>query len=230
MESELKSYSATFSGGDPDSVTRWRNGENQTESMQLWWRLLSTRRDPSSASARSITDVASGYPNAALLPVASETYLRAIGEDLQQASCQVTDPDLLCIISAGSKESGSLKRYITPSDARLRTVVGGGIGSLNVRIARKFLTESKKVPIRAMVLRERYSDLLAEQPLPQRYMRQQVANDQIINFIRVALRSDPIVSRSSLLRRLRDSGVASEQSRFSSLYSTVLRRESQRAL
>ena len=223
LESELKSYSATFSGSHPDSVTQWRNGQSSMESMQLWWRLLSGWRGPSPGSARSIAEVASEYPNAALLVVASETYIQAIGEDLQQASQNLRDPDLLCVISAGGKVRGVLNRHVIPCDARMSHTVGGALSTLNARVARKILSESREYPIRVTVLGKRYMDLLAGQPPLQRHMRQHITDEEVKQFILDALRSRPAISRSSLLRRLRDGGLACEQSRFSSLYASLIR-------
>ena len=220
LESNLKSYSATFSRNHPDSVNRWGNGRSSTGSMH-WWRMLSDWRGPSPQSVRSIVEVASEYPNTALLVVASETYVRAIGEDLQRARQTLRDPDLLCVVSAGYKRRDGLSGHVIPCDARMSHTVGGVLGSLNVRVARKVLAEAKQYPIRVTALRRRFRDLLAEQPPPPRYERQHMTDEAVKQYILSALRTHPTASRSHLLRKLRDGGHACEQSRFSSLYESV---------
>ena len=65
-----------------------------------------------------------------------------------------------------------------------------------------------------------YAKLLAKQPDIPRYDRSPMSDEEIRHFIVLQLENEQL-SRTPLLRRLRDSGRACEQSRFASLYRKV---------
>ncbi|MBN70828.1 MAG: hypothetical protein CME32_16295 [Gimesia sp.] len=160
------------------------------------------------------------YPKRSLIVVASETYLRAIADDLREGVQHLSDLDQLSIISAGVKKLDDLEGNLIPCDARLQSMTGGARRSLNTRLTKKILRESRVAP-RASTLSKRYRKLLSEQPPIEKYNRSPISDEQVKRFIRQQLRIDKSLQHTPLLRMLRKTEKACEQKRFASLYKQV---------
>ena len=220
MGDKITPYSATFTPTHADSVCRNVSDCAKSDAPRTWWRGMTkwkahTRRHP-----RSLQKLAEHYPNRAMLVVASEVYLRAIADDLRAALDAFSDPNLLSIVSSGSRTLPGLTQHLVPCDARLQRLVNGARGSLNTRIAAKILTEARNVP-RLSTLKRRFQKLLAQQPEMERYDRTPLSDKEVRRFITASLRKDENLRHTRLLRMLRDRGNACEQSRFASLYREV---------
>lgn len=159
-----------------------------------------------------------------MLVVASETYLKAIAADLRDAVVELSDPDLLSIVSAGSKTLDGLGEHLVPCDARLQKLVNGARRSLNTRVAGMILSEARRPPRRA-TLKRRLTRILSQQPDIQRYDRTPMSDREVRQFITSQLRNDRALTHTALLRRLRDSNHACEQKRFASLFRDVKERK-----
>jgi hypothetical protein len=168
-----------------------------------------------------LADLAAESPQAPLLVVASEIYLVAIRDDLAKAARRFEDSDLLSIISAGTRSLNGLTDNLIPCDARLQSTVGGVRRSLNVRLARLALEKSRRSRPTRPVLRKQFTRLLATAPELMKYDRQPMRDGEIIQFLKSSLRVDPTACHTPLLRELRASGHACEQSRFRSLFQMV---------
>src|SRR5438270_629634 len=105
-QSQICSYSATFSRYERDSVTRGFDADARRIAARHWWRSISRWSGPSGSEARSLTAIARKYPHVPLLVVASPDYLQAIGQDLTGAAATLSNPQLLLIVSAGMRTFG----------------------------------------------------------------------------------------------------------------------------
>ena len=221
-QSEVCSYSATFSPYERDSVTRGFDSESKRIAAQQWWHTLARWSGPKGTELRSITAIARRYPRVPLLAVASSNYLHAIEQDLTAAVALLASPSLLLIVSAGMKNFGKLTDHLLPCDARLQKCLGGTRISLNIRIANRLLQYMGRRPINLEQQKSQLRRLLNKQPPIEQYRRPTVTDEQIREFIRLELNSNSAASRSLLLRKLRESGRACGQSRFASLYGSMV--------
>jgi hypothetical protein len=217
-QSQLDPYSATFSPYERDCVTRGFDGDARREAARQWWQEIGQWRGPRGNELRSVQSIARRYPRTPLLVVASPDYLCALEKDLTNALDTLGDPDLLLIVSAGTKSLGRLTDHLLPCNATLQPVLGGTRGSLNIRIARLLLERAGKTLLNVERASVELGKLLRKQPPIVRYHRRAVTDQQVLTFIRLQLNRNGVVSRSVLLQRFRDSGKACEQSRFANLY------------
>ena len=135
ISDRITPYSATFSATHPDSVCRGVSNVRGRALLSAWWNCLVTWPGPSREAPRSLTELVDAYPRSPLIIVAPERYLDAIQEDLTGAAGRLPDPELLMIVSAGTKTLGELERFLIPCDARLQPLVGGIRRTLNIRLA-----------------------------------------------------------------------------------------------
>lgn len=221
-QSQICSYSATFSAYERDSVTRGFGADARGIVAQQWWRRIATWSGPDSKALRSLTAIARRYPRVPLLIVASPDYLRAMEQDLAGAVAALSSPSLLMIISAGMRTFGKLTGHLLPCDARLQSCLGGTRASLNIRVAKRLLEYAGVGSINVERIKGQLRKLLMKQPPIKHYRRRIVTDEQIKNFIRSELSKNGVASRSLLLRKFRDSGRACEQSRFADLYGEMV--------
>jgi hypothetical protein len=221
LESLVHPYSATFDPSQPDSV--WGNGESREApaTTRTWWALLSRWHGPEPRTPRSISALVEADPDAPLLVVVSEVYLSAIADDLREARLRLSDPEQLSIISAGTAALGGLTEHLLPCDAGLQHLVGGARSSLNPRLARLALASLKGRKPTCSALGEFFSSLLAERKETARPRRTTLSDAEVKRYLREALRREPQSRPTPLLRKLRDSGRACEQSRFASLFRAI---------
>jgi hypothetical protein len=187
LADQITPYSATFASSHIDSVCRNTTDYHEGHAAMAWWRQLAKWRGPSKGQPRSLTELAALHPRCAMLVVASEIYLNAIATDLRGALQELADPNLLSIISAGSKKISGLEEHLIPCDARFQSLVNGARRSLNVRIASRILSEAKTMPSRDD-LTKKYGKLLESQPEITRYDRTPLTDDEIRTFIAAQLR------------------------------------------
>jgi hypothetical protein len=220
LQDSIKPYSVTFSRPHPDSVTSLPKQDAQPAPAADWWEEL-TQKDLNHPAPSSVRHLARGFPNDCLLVVASETYLRAIQNDLERALGEVNDPSFLAIISSGTRSLGSLTGQLVSCDARLQGTVGGVRRSLNVRLAQKILKETPRALPTFPVLQKKFQKLLATAPELPRYDRQVLSDDEVKRWIRLQLKRNPTASHTPLLRQLRAEGNACEQKRFRTLFQEI---------
>jgi hypothetical protein len=217
----IKPYSATFSEGHPDSVTRRVGNVTDTRADRVWWSAINRWKGPSKRGPRTVGRIAEKWPRSPLLVVASPFYLNAMIEDLEDAFLTLKEKDSLIVISAGAKSLDGLSENLLPCDARLQARVGGARHSLNVRIAKMFLLQARRWPLKLSILRERVEKLIEHQSVDTRLNRTPLTDDQVREYIAKGLAEKPTLKHTPLLRRIRDSGRACEQSRFSRLFNEV---------
>jgi hypothetical protein len=219
---EITPYAATFSKSHPDSVAATLPNSDRPSAAKQWWDATESRwKSHFRERPRSLTALMATYPKRSLLIVASENYLAAVADDLRQGLKYLAELDQLSIICAGAKSLDGLDANLVPCDARMQSTTGGARRSINTRLARRILQESR-LPPRVSTLTKRYRKLLEEQPPIEKYDRQPVSDQQVKQFIHQRLKVDRSLRHTPLLRMLRDENKACEQKRFGSLYNEVL--------
>lgn len=216
----LKPYSATFSTHHKDSVLRCL-ATRRAGSVDEWWSRLAKWPGPVPGEPRTLSDLARNAKRTPLIFVASDVYLRAVGPDLEEARNELADPRLLTIISGGGSPVGLLRSHQLPCDARLQSLLGGALMSLNVRAVRRLLSQVDLWPLRCDDLAAEYQKLIDAQPEFEQPQRRQMTDERIRKFIGHQLGKNPTLCASPLLRQLRDGGFACEQKRFGKLFLQV---------
>lgn len=220
LKDHIAPYSATFSRNHPDSVFCNVSDPDAEDVAPLWWSAISKWKGPTRGNPRTIEELAVRHPRTPILVVASESYLNAIASDLRDARSRLADSESLSIISAGTKCLDGLDQHLVPCDARFQTTVGGARRSLNIRLVKKILAEARTPP-RASNLKRKLQNLSKSLPEIQVHDRTPLLDSRICSFIRKELRRDQSQRHTPLLRKLRQSGYACEQSRFKALYRKV---------
>lgn len=215
-ETAIAPYSATFASGFADSIARNTPFPN-AERSRRWWNLLSNWTGPSNGKVRTIATLARLNSRSPLLIVGSETYIRAMEVDLNAAAQFLEEQSLLLIVSASSSMP-DLKHAIIPCDSRFQPMLGGARQSLNIRAARKIISDFKHDEIRSDLVSREFASILSRQNELVVYNRRSMTDVEITRFIKSALKKSSEWSHSRLLRNLRDSGCACEQSRFAKLF------------
>jgi hypothetical protein len=213
IDAAIRPYSATFSTRHLDSVS------DNAQGAQDWWSAIAAWQGPTPGAARSLTALVADHPRDRVLLVLSQPYFAACGNDLRDA-ITIANDSMISIIAAGVTPQPTFEAWQLPADARLQHHVGGTRGSLNVRIAADLFTTGL-TDHGAMSLHLRHR-LTAAPDLPT-YERRRLADDEVITFIRARRATDTNLSRTSLLRELRDGGMACEQARFADLFATATR-------
>jgi hypothetical protein len=215
-------YSATFAPGHADSVGRdWGAGGER----QAWWAELALRKGPDRKAPRSITDLVRRDPSASVLVVASVHYVHAVEPDLVEAAARLVERDRLIVITTpGRMARGPLGPHVIGAAARWQPILGGARTSLHARLAEKILEETRD-GLNKDAVRAQLELALERSPDVAQDARQQMTDDDVRGFIRQALTRDPQAVQTKLLRALRDSGRACEQSRFRRLFFEVTGRE-----
>ena len=221
IDSNIKPYSATFSFGHPDTICKWNPLNSRQDDLALWWQLHEKWGGPDQSLPRSITQVAAADPDTPLLVVASKNYLGAIANDVMRAAQALREVDLLSVISTGTNIIPGLDGNLLSSTAALSSSVGGNLRTLNIRLARAILEESTGEELRASRLNSKFKRWIEESPPLPTYERSAMTDDGISLYIFEALTDNQKTSWSMLLRRLRDSGRACGQERFSRLYDSM---------
>jgi hypothetical protein len=203
-DAPIRPYSATFSPGHADSVAGGRHG------AEHWWAGLIEWPGPV-AAPRTLAQLVASDPRARVLAVLSGSYVGACRRDLIAAASSGN----LSVASAGARQAKDLEGFVLPIDGRLQALVGGTRQSLNARVVAHLLGAGV---VDHDDMHERLITILKAQPPIRRYNRRQMSDDDVRSFIRRHRSEDPSVTHSRLLRQLRTSGFACEQSRFARLF------------
>ena len=222
IDSLIKPYSATFSSSHPDTVCRWSDGKYRRNYKQVWWELLSQWSGPGTAVPRSIAGLAATFPTDPLLVVASRDYMEGLLDDCRGAREALDDPNLLSIVSAGSRDLPGLTPNLIPSDVSLRWLVGGSVRAFNIRYTRKILLETEYQELRAPMLHRKFSEIVAQSPRQPAISRAKASDGEVWRFIWKSLEQQGLTGHTGLLRRFRDSGRACSQNRFSRIFESVV--------
>ncbi|WP_328871466.1 hypothetical protein OHT76_15815 [Streptomyces sp. NBC_00287] len=192
------SYAATFSNRHADSVATTAEGSCQ------WWGHL--QEEAGRATLQELGKTG------AVLMVLSEVYAKAMETELRALAMLGSE----ALLFGGVEEIGGIQRV--PADAGLRRSLGGTLTSLNVRMATSWLRHCQNSQLTSRTTSDSWKKWAAGESKPEQHHREPMTDDEVIVFIRQQTASQPGVSRTRLLRLLRDEGRACEQSRFAKLY------------
>ena len=221
-EAELKPYSATFSPGPDSVVADPLDRDSRARGLRDWWRQLSSWNGPRGHQGpRRLSQIAKRRPGASILVIASPVYVRAIADDLLAAAEALRRPESLVIVSSVSGFPDELAEHLVPSVARLRSRLGGTLGSLHARTARHLLKEAS-LPFDASALRTKYERIASRAKPLESNSRERRSDSEVRAFIRSQLKEDS-KSCTALLRVYRDSGFRCEQKRFRNIFTQVCR-------
>jgi hypothetical protein len=214
IEESVVSYAATFSRMEEDFVL----GPDSESTTEEWWHLLCARRAKAKHYAYSLADIAATHPSRPLLVAFSAEYFRAAKADLTKAQSLLVDPDLLVIVSAGSKPDKVLGPNMVPCDSRLEHVFGKSRMALNLRVAEALIQHFPEKKLRASNVAAHLGEILEGLP-PSKYPDRTPSTDEEVNaFLRKKTSTSDNHSYSGLLREYRATGRACEQRRFRALY------------
>jgi hypothetical protein len=217
IDARLAPYAATFAFGHHDSVAHAR-GKNAPQENVEWWNALCSWRPVGAKGVRSICESLMRARTSIHVFALSAFYLDAISEDLARGRQQLADTSRLIIVSTGKARHGKMKGNVIPAPAELQTILGGGLISLNVRVAAEALNS---IPASDLTFEEvhKFVRALASRAKPRVHPKRCPASDtEIIYFIKKAAREERKPSYTNLLRSFRSSGRACEMRRFKKLF------------
>ncbi|MEU6504553.1 hypothetical protein ABZ895_33965 [Streptomyces californicus] len=154
--------------------------------------------------------------NGPILMVLSEVYAKAMEAELRALGAVASE----ALLVGGIEGIPGIRRVA--SDAGLRPALGGTLTSLNVRMAASWLQHCEDSRLTSETTSSAWYEWASAVPKPEQLNRQPMTDVQVIAFIRHEMGTQPGVSRTRLLRILRDSGRACEQSRFASLFKRTM--------
>jgi len=217
-DAHLHAYAATFSPGHADSVVDV-DPNKRVASAREWWKRLADAPNPPGKGIRTIAALARSAPTALLLVVASPRYVVAMEDDLCEARVCLRKPgDLLIVSGSPGPETEALKDCWLHSSAALQAVLGGALGSLHARVARRILEDAAKHGLDAKLLRAQIIELARQQFPFARPERKLLEDKDVISFIKKELMRDSSATHTRLLRALRNGGRACEQGPFPRLF------------
>lgn len=221
LDAPVRSYAATFAPNQTDSVDGRLRGPEAKQARQVWWSGLSAWEGPSPGSPRSVAELARRNPGTTLLVAGSASYLDAMSCDLLDTAGRLERSDRLAVFSAGTDSLPGLDGHLIPCDARLQGLLGGALSSLNARCLRFAFEHAKAKELNAAGLREIFVRTIGKQPERLPHARTPLSDADVRDYIRAALKGEPGLRPTPLLRRLRESGRACEHSRFTTLFREV---------
>jgi hypothetical protein len=220
-QSMISPYSATFTDNHLDSISRFKLRHTNQNPKTIWWNQISEWEGPDKAEHRKISDLIEKNEGSPIWMVISNEYLKAISSDLNLLNQNKVNLDCFALFSTGLQSFEGFDDNIIPFDARFQKVLGGSMGSLNIRIAKKALENIKIIGSQTNKIKRFF---LSEMNSIPRYvsLKRKPKNDrEVADFIRNTLVYEPNMNFTPLLRLFRDSGFACEYSRFFKIYSHV---------
>jgi hypothetical protein len=226
MDTPMHAYAATFARRHVDCVVP----ADANFSAADWWRELARWRPAGYDGPRTLEGISAtiAMNDASFLLIScSESYAAALCDDIRAAAERL--PDRVGVVSVGSNHvsrsagAARLAGHTVPGDVRLKGVVGGAMQSLNVRVTRKVVQQAASWFPSFGQLASLTTTWLEAAPPPVVYDRAKLSDDAMRQFIADAMNDEPSVSHTTLLRKLRDTGRACEQSRFRALFHEVKR-------
>ena len=198
--SRAGAYGATFTRGHADSVASDLTGSKN------WWALLQQQSD---------TVQVSGLVAETMFCVLSATYAQVLDDELRALATSSKVGRL--VVFGGSEDIPGALRI--PSDRQLLSALGGTAVSLNVRMARKWLTFQPELPSVDVSGHARWSDWVASSRKPPIEPRRPMTDQQVLRWLSHLRQEMPRISATRALRHLRNQGHACEQKRFAMLFS-----------
>ena len=199
VDHQAPGYAATFSPRSTDLVA-------PAESTGRWWRALSCGSD-------ALAPVAT--LRGRIVMVLSGPYAQAMRDDISAAATSGAE----ILLVGGAQDLSGVKRL--PSDAALCTELGGTAGTIALRMASAWLGRLGDEPLTSQVARRHWDEWALRARSPRAWNRIPQSDPQVRSHIVRMLASDPALTKTAALRRLRDEGVACEQKRFGVIFTEI---------
>jgi hypothetical protein len=225
-EDKITSYGATFSHLESDSVIHPRVA---LRDARMWWNGLVQSNFQGKKTPSSFTALAKRNPESPMLVALPVGYLAAVRDDLLAARSLLEIPELLVVVSGGTKREVELSRNLIPCDSRLQPLLGGSLTSLNARTARFILENYNSRTLRANRVFQDFENLILQSEKRSLPKRNAMTDEEVSDFISKQLSiAHSKQSHSSLLRAFRDLGKACEQRRFRRIYNDAIQSRNQK--
>jgi hypothetical protein len=209
----IPSYAATFTQGSPDSVSEIDCSISAFDANYVWFKMNSKKyRDNNGhLNYKKIFD------NAPTIFCLSSSYLQVLSNDLVRFDESTREK----IMIVGSKFNGMEGYEHIDTPGKLRLTLGGTLSTVSVRTL-SYMLSLVDTDTDPGSLFKSMSDLASaikckSEELP-KFNRITMQDSEVLNFISTELSINSTCSASTLLRKLRDSGFACEQSRFKKLF------------
>ncbi|MGI8669420.1 MAG: hypothetical protein ACR2J3_06150, partial [Aridibacter sp.] len=210
---------------------------NKSEILQNWWEIICNFA-VSGDNPRFINQLIKSHSNDYFLIIASFDYLSAIEKDLFEGLKYLDDLNKLVIITSKSKFfDGKFSKHLIPSDARLQCnkqcpqfcekhfIKPGIRGAISSNLALRIVEDIKIWGFDAPKIKYHIEEFIKPRPELLKYDRIRLKDSKVREFIAKELNKTPSSSCSLLLRKLRNSGQACEQKRFTQFYRGVKENE-----
>jgi hypothetical protein len=198
VSAEAPAYGATFTPNQPDSV--WGSATAQ----RAWWDELNEWNG-------SRGELPDGVP---ALFVLSQRYADVLAPTVAKAAAS----DSVLVIGGSDAITSSLR---LPADAKLRSALGGTLGTLNMRTAVAWMRKLTSTTIDSPRDRELWLEWASGVGRRERYERTPLADGKVLDAIRLIRAQEPAISKTRALRSLRANGFACEQKRFTQLFESA---------
>jgi hypothetical protein len=205
------SYSATFAGGNEDSISHTGIPDRQ------WWMELASRRRELNLLA-TFRDLALANRASQFVIALSRSYLRIVEAELDEARQLVLNPSRFLVMTSGCNESRKAHAYIVGVPTNLENLLGGTRTALLSRALKHVLTILPAKNWSPRQVRE-FLETESNRTRPLRtYERTSMSDNDVIDFIANEKKLNKTVAKSRILRTLRDSGRACEYKRFTRIF------------
>jgi hypothetical protein len=214
--SKIVPYAATLSPRHEDSVAK------NSEERRAWWAGMIEAPPISPAKLpKSLQEVARKFPSSPLVVAASSEYIDAMTDDILGAQGRLDDPSLLSILCRKGAAPPELREGSITLRADLSTVLGGALTSLNARVLR-WLVVQESEKLTAQAISRLLAGLACQSKARVIPKRTKLTDDEVKQQIYDAIETASRVSKTALLKTVRESGLAVEQRRFARIYNEVL--------
>lgn len=201
----VPSYSATFARGK-DCVCPAAARDTGAEARS-WWANL--RSAPTPRQVPRLVTLSAGP----VVIAASSAYLSAMADEIQEAIA--ANPDNVIISTVGTVPRPLVAASL-PVDGRLRSVLGGTMQALAVRLAVHLLENVSDLTLASA--RQTAEVLMSDARPLDRFNREALTDEQVLDWLNIQLQRGRALGHSTLLRKLRADGYACEQTRFRQLH------------
>jgi len=220
-EEPIKPYTATFSPDHEESVAR---GGSLALSNLNWWDMLTQWQPFQEKKPRSIFQLITQFSNHRFILLGSSRYMNLLKNEFKNIELHMpANLENLYIISPRTKNIGPLlTNNLMPSYRSLRPLLGGGDASLNIRTGRYLLNLIMTQTLSVTEVKANMHQLITELPPLKIRSRTLISNEELSDHIRALLTENPILSMSSGIKMLRESGLACSQKRFRNAYQSTI--------
>ncbi|MDN3652334.1 hypothetical protein QWY77_06110 [Thalassotalea ponticola] len=221
-EQLIHSYDATFSSNTENSVGQIYDSKLLADRNRLWWNAIHRHNHYDVGPIYSLYK--SVEPSIFVFAL-SPSYLKVVEPELVALRKEnIATPDNTLIISSDAKIDDSLEKMFYRNSEDFCTELGGSRVSLNIRLAKFFIERLNNNSAFSTQAASIYKEIQKRAKPATKFNRKKLTDEDVILFIRdeIKVAGKAKFSASTLLKKLRDKGLACEQKRFGSLYKQVV--------